>query len=287
MAVTAALLGALFGCAAPAADKGGEASSAFAFAAAQQAPDAAAVRRQLQRLLPADILLMGEQHDAPSHQQLQRTVVQLLAEQGMLAAVALEMAEQGTSTAGLPANASEQQVREALKWRENSWPWANYGPVVMEAVRANILVMGANLPPAEIRNAMQSVALDGHLAKALWQEQQKNMYEGHCGLLPERQIVPMARVQLARDAAMARTVLAARQNGKTVLLIAGNGHVDRKLGVPTHLGRDVRASVLVLVPVPAPGAAGSSPPADAVWMTPTLPKKDYCAELKAPAAPAR
>ncbi len=41
MAVTAALLGALFGCAAPAADKGGEASSAFAFAAAQQAPDAA------------------------------------------------------------------------------------------------------------------------------------------------------------------------------------------------------------------------------------------------------
>ncbi len=108
------LLGALFGCAAPAADKGGEASSAFAFAAAQQAPDAAAVRRQLQRLLPADVLLMGEQHDAPSHQQLQRTVVQLLAEQGMLAAVALEMAEQGTSTAGLPANASEQQVRNPL-----------------------------------------------------------------------------------------------------------------------------------------------------------------------------
>ena len=72
-----------------------------------------------------------------------------------------------------------------------------------------------------------------------------------------------------------------------IVLIAGNGHVDRKLGVPTHLGRDVRASVLVLVPVPAPGAAGSSPPADAVWMTPTLPKKDYCAELKAPAAPAR
>jgi uncharacterized iron-regulated protein len=105
MAVTAALLGALFGCAAPAADKGGEASSAFAFAAAQQAPDAAAVRRQLQRLLPADILLMGEQHDAPSHQQLQRTVVQLLAEQGMLAAVALEW----RSKAPPPPTAGERE----------------------------------------------------------------------------------------------------------------------------------------------------------------------------------
>ena len=285
MAVTAALLGAMLGCAAPSAEPGNTASVAFA-APTQQAPDPAVVWRLLQPLLPADILLMGEQHDAPTHQQLQRAVVQLLAERHLLAALALEMAEQGTSTAGLPPAASEQQVRDALKWRDNSWPWAAYGPAVMTAVRAGVPVLGANLPASEIRNAMQSIAFDDHLTVDLWKKQQENMRDGHCGLLPERQIVPMARVQLARDAAMARTVLAARQPGKTVLLIAGNGHVDRQLGVPTHLGRDVRANALVLVPASASGSTGRQQAADAVWVTPTLPPKDYCAELKMP-APAR
>ena len=287
MAVTAAWLGTLLGCAALPADPGGSKSLAFA-APTRQAPDPATVWRQLQPLLPADVLLMGEQHDAPTHQQLQRTVVQLLAEHGMLAAVALEMAERGTTTAGLPPDAGEQSVREALKWRDNSWPWAAYGPVVMAAVRAGAPVLGANLPMAELRNAMQSVALDGHLTLESWQRQQQDIRDGHCGLLPERQIVPMARVQLARDVAMARTVLDARQRGKTVLLIAGNGHVDRQLGVPTHLGVGVRFSALTLVPVPASGPAGEDRrAADAVWMTPTLPPKDYCAELKAPAATTR
>ena len=287
MAVAAVWLGALLGCAAPTANPGGATSMAFA-TPTPQAPDTADVWRQLQALLPADILLMGEQHDAPTHQQLQRTVAQALAERDRLAAVALEMAERGTTTAGLPPDASEQQVRQALAWRDSSWPWAAYGPAVMTAVRAGVPVLGANLPMAEMRSAMQSVALDGHLTLESWQKQQQDMRDGHCGLLPERQIVPMARVQLARDAAMARTVLDARQRGKTVLLIAGNGHVDRQLGVPTHLGSDVRVSVLVLAPVPAAGlATDGRRAADAVWMTPTLPPKDYCAELKAPAAPTR
>lgn len=56
---------------------------------------------------------MGEQHDSPDHQRLQRSVVQVLAERGILAAVALEMTEQGGTTTGLPSDASEQQVREA------------------------------------------------------------------------------------------------------------------------------------------------------------------------------
>jgi uncharacterized iron-regulated protein len=286
MAVTAALLGILLGCAAPPSTPAMAPSTVFA-ASTTQAPEPAAVWRQLERLLPADALLMGEQHDSPEHQRLHRAVVEVLAERGILAAVALEMAEQGSSTAGLPANASEQQVRDALKWREVSWPWAAYGPAVMAAVHAGLPVLGANLPASETRNAMQSVAYDNHLTPGMWQKQQELIREGHCGLLPERQIVPMTRVQLARDAAMARTVRAARQAGKTVLLIAGNGHVNRELGVPTHLGHDLRVSALVLSPQRAPGATLDLPPADAVWLTPTLPPRDYCADLRSQMAPRR
>ena len=286
MAVTAAVLGILLGCAAPPSGPATAPATVFA-ASTPQAPEPAAVWRQLERLLPADALLMGEQHDSPDHQRLQRSVVQVLAERGILAAVALEMAEQGRTTTGLPSDASEQQVREALTWRDASWPWAAYGPVVMAAVRAGVPVLGANLPASETRNAMQSVAYDGHLTLGKWQKQQELIREGHCGLLPERQIVPMTRVQLARDAAMARTVLAARQAGKTVLLIAGNGHVDRELGVPTHLGQDLRVSALVLSPQRPPGATLDLPPADAVWLTPALPPRDYCADLRSQMTPQR
>ncbi|MBC7468864.1 MAG: ChaN family lipoprotein, partial [Ramlibacter sp.] len=51
------------------------------------------------------LLLLGEQHDEPDHQKLQREMVQALAGRGVLAALALEMAEEGASTAGLAREA--------------------------------------------------------------------------------------------------------------------------------------------------------------------------------------
>ena len=250
-------------------------------------PDATELGRRLQALLPTDVLLIGEQHDAPSHQQLQAAVVQTLAAEGRLAAVALEMADRGASTAGLAPQATEAQVQAALQWSDAAWPWAAYGPVVMTAVRAGVPVLGANLPRGQMKNAMFNIALDDHLTMGLWQKQQDIIREGHCDLLPVSQIIPMTRIQTARDAAMAQTVTAARQPVKTVLLVAGNGHVDRELGVPTHLGRDVTARALVLSPARSPGDGTASPAADAVWHTPPPPPKDYCADLRQQMAPGR
>ena len=96
----------------------------------------AARQARLASLLPADALLLGEQHDAPEHQQLQRQVVQWLADRGQLAAVVLEMAEANHDTAGLPPDASARQVRAALAWDDARWPWRTYGPVIMAAVAA-------------------------------------------------------------------------------------------------------------------------------------------------------
>ena len=43
---------------------------------------AAAWPERLQQWLPADVLLLGEQHDAPDHQRLQREAVAWLASRG-------------------------------------------------------------------------------------------------------------------------------------------------------------------------------------------------------------
>ena len=182
-----------------------------------------------------DALLLGEQHDAPAQPRLQQRWVETLAKRGTLAGVALEMADRGTSTAGLAANATQAQVRAALHWNTQGWPWPRYAPAIMAAVRAGAPVFGANLPREAQQQAMKDSALDRLLPGPALKAQQQAVRRGHCDLLPETQITPMTRVQIARDRAMAETIAAAAVPGKTVLLIAGAGHVQADIGVPRHM----------------------------------------------------
>lgn len=238
----------------------------------------ASTAERLRSAMPADLLLLGEQHDAPEHQQVQRDIVQALATSGRLAALALEMADAGNSTTGLPADSSEFSVRQALQWNEKGWPWAAYGPAVMAAVHAGVPVLGANLPRVQMRGAMAEPTLDSRLPAPAWQVQQQAIRSGHCNLLPETQTVPMARIQIAKDISMAHTLVSAVQPGKMVVLLAGSGHVDRLVGVPQHLPTAVSAKAVRL----QAGAAADSAPSvfDVVWLTPAVPFKDYCASLK-------
>ena len=243
-------------------------------------PPAAPWPDRLQALLPADVLLLGEQHDAPEHQRLQRDAVQWLAARGLLAAVVLEMAESGHSTRGLPRDATEAQAQAALQWNDAAWPWKAYGPVVMAAVAAGVPVLGGNLPRSALRATLAQEAWDQHLPAPALQRQYQALRDGHCGLLPEAQIAPMARVQIARDARMARTAQEALKPGQTVLLIAGAGHVLRSLGVPTHWPESLRSKVLLAQAGPAQAAIKTE--ANAVVETPPLPPGDPCEALRQP-----
>ncbi|MDB5881821.1 MAG: hypothetical protein JWP43_1699 [Ramlibacter sp.] len=207
-----------------------------------------------------ELLLLGEQHDAAGHRRLQRLVIETLASRDRLAAVAVEMAEQGGSTAGLGPTATEEQVRSALHWNEAGWSWPTYAPVVMAAVRAGVPVLGANLPRSQMAAAMGDSSLDAKLPGPALNAQQQAIRTGHCGLLPESQVAPMTRIQIARDRSMAQVLEKAVVPGKTVVLIAGNGHVDPALGIPQHLPANLHAQTAALPPEPQ--------------------KKDYCAEMR-------
>ena len=324
---------ALAGCAARSSSATVEASRQ----AVQSAPPIADVAARVQALLPLDALLLGEQHDAPDHQRIHREVIEALAARGALAGVVLEMAMQGDSTASLfntdgkssngdrsdsgkgdagkgGTQASEEAVRAALKWDEQAWPWAAYAPAIMAAVRAGVPVMGSNMPRARMGAAMQQPALDQRLSGPALKAQQQLIRLGHCNLLPESQISPMTRIQIARDVAMADAVVQALANSaqtvpttqaatplitastdafainattpspqktaKTVVLLAGSGHVDRTLGVPQHLPPGVKAKSVLLVAGLASDAGDKATDFDAVWAAAPVSAKDYCAGLK-------
>ncbi|MEJ8838745.1 ChaN family lipoprotein [Ramlibacter sp. AN1133] len=208
-----------------------------------------------------DAVLIGEQHDAEAHAGIQQRWVSTLAQRGSLGAVALEMAESGTSTAGLPPTATDEQVREALKWNKGTgWPWERYGPAIMAAVRAGVPVVGGNLSREKMREAMKDETLDVLLPGPALKAQQQAIRRGHCDMLPETQVQPMTRVQIARDISMARTISSSAAPGKTVVLLAGSGHVLPDVGVPQHLPAKFVARS-VLLPSQDTG-------------------KDYCAEFK-------
>jgi uncharacterized iron-regulated protein len=239
---------------------------------------ATATATRVDALLPADALLIGEQHDAAEHQQIEQQVVAHLAGRGLLAAVAIEMADAGASTAKLKPTATEQQVQNALKWNDKGWPWAVYGPAVMTAVRAGVPVLGANLPMAQMRSSMGDAKLDTQLPGPALKAQQQLIRIGHCNLLPESQITPMTRIQIAKDKAMAQTIEDLALPGKVVVLLAGNGHVNRQLGVPQHLPPTLHAKAVHLR---AGNATDKDSAFDSTWPTPPLAEKDYCAGLRA------
>ena len=238
---------------------------------------ATATAARVDALLPADALLLGEQHDAAEHQQIEQQVVAHLAGRGLLAALAIEMADAGASTATLKPTATEQQVQHALKWNDKGWPWAAYGPAVMTAVRAGVPVLGANLPMTQMRSSMGNAKLDMQLPGPALKAQQQLIRIGHCNLLPESQITPMTRIQIAKDRAMAQTIEDLALPGKVVVLLAGNGHVNRQLGVPQHLPATLQAKAVHLR---AGDATEKDIAFDSTWPTPALPEKDYCAGLK-------
>ncbi len=244
-------------------------------AALEPAPLPARARQALEH---TDILLLGEQHDAPEHQALARDTVQWLARRGDLAALVMEMAERGRSTAGLAPDASEGAVQSALRWSDAAWPWASYGPVAMAAVRAGVPVLGGNLPRKDLSATTANTALDARLPPDAWQRQQGAVREGHCGLLPEKMLPGMVRVQIARDISLAQTAAEAHRPGQVVLLVAGNGHVLRSLGVPLHLPANLRSKVVAAQAGQAQAAIENE--ADWVQLTAPLPPRDACEALR-------
>lgn len=234
----------------------------------------------------AQVIALGEQHDQIAHHQWEAQTVQWLAAGQRLGALVIEMAPAGSSTAGLATTSTEEQVQQALQWQSGTasggWPWQDYGPMVMNAVRAGVPVLGGNLPRAQMKQTMSQSRYDSHLPASGWQLQLDAIKNGHCGLLPESQFAPMARIQLARDESMAKVTATAVQQwsqpGQSVLLVAGRSHVRSDIGVPTWLPKDLRQKVAIAQSDKAPKAINMK--ADKLLTLAGNASQDQCAQLR-------
>lgn len=236
-------------------------------------------RSQVKTLPTSKLLLLGEQHDALEHQELARLIVETLAGKQKLSALLLEMVDYGQNTEGLPVDSTESVVRKRLQWNNSGWPWSNYGPIVMQAVRLGVPVIGSNLPFSEMSGVMKDSSWDTKVPSAVLSAHRESMVESHCGLLPASQVPAMARIQIARDERMARTAQQWMNKGRTVLLLAGAEHVKKDRGIPLLLNALAASNTSVVWMQAATTVNPNSLIADVNWLTPPVAPKDYCAEL--------
>jgi uncharacterized iron-regulated protein len=189
----------------------------------------------------ARVSIFGEQHDQPDQQRQVAQVLRDLAAKDQLAAVILEMAEQGHDTRSLSRSAEPDAVRAVLGW--SGWPWDDYAEVVMSAVRSGVPVFGGNLPRSAQSTAMGNEGLDALVPGSARDLIRLAVRDGHCGLLPASAEVGMVRVQIARDRALAETTSRLAESApveQTVLLLVGAQHAARDRGIPLHLAASAR-----------------------------------------------
>jgi len=183
------------------------------------------------------------------------------------------------------------------------WDWPLHRPLFDAALAGGATVVGGNLSRAEASSVVRggvaqapaelqrwlaapdaaSAALPSAWTPAQDAELRHQVDAGHCGALPPPMIAPMALAQRARDAALA-VAMAAAPPGVRVVLIAGNGHVRRDIGVPHYLAA-AQADGIVSIGFLERGRDGQAVtdgPYDQAWFTAPVERPDPCASFHPP-----
>lgn len=231
----------------------------------------------------AELVLVGEKHDNADHHRLEARIVGWA--RGSLV---LEMLEVDRD-AILASARSASDVERAFG---DGWPFEDYRPAIEAALGRSMRVVAGNVPratimaiarreplPPELALALEPVTGAPEPSEAIARELAEEMRDAHCGMLPERAMAGMARVQWARDALMASRLASAG----SAILIAGAGHVRADRGVPLHLSRLAPRARVLTIALAEVDRGSSEPPAapyDYLWMTPIATDDDPCEPLR-------
>lgn len=193
----------------------------------------------------ADIVVLGEVHDNAQHHLTQAGFIRAV----QPSAVVFEMLS--PTQAQLANNTGDrgEGLRDSLKWQDSGWPeWSLYQPVFEAAGTARIY--GMALPRERVRRAVSESAAavftgdarDYGLHIPLPDSQQASREElqqtAHCNMLPASLLAGMVEAQRLRDAAFARTALAALSETRgPVVVITGTGHARKDWGIPAAVQR--------------------------------------------------
>ncbi len=260
-----------------------------------------------ERLRSARYVLLGEIHDDAQHHRLRAALLSALLADGRPTWVVFEQIDRQHNAAVAAAPRDTEVVVSAGQLDRKGWNWPLHRPLFDAALAGGATVLGGNLSRAEASSVVRGgvaqaplelqrwltapAAADAALSPAWTPAQDAELRHqvdvGHCGALPSAMLASMALAQRARDAALAAAMTGAPPNVR-VVLIAGNGHVRRDIGVPHYLAA-ARADGIVSIGFLERGSDGRTAadgPYDEAWFTAPVERPDPCASFR-PASAAR
>lgn len=234
-------------------------------------------------------VLLGEVHDNAAAQQQRLAALTRAVEQGWRPAIAMEQFDRERQAD--IERARRERPRDAdyliAQAGGGAWQWPLYRPVVALALQYDLPLVAANLSRADagkiVRGGLErlfsaderrELGLDSALPPDLVSAQTAVLDRGHCGNFPKAMLPGMLSAQAARDAVMAQVLRPHAQRG--AVLVAGNGHVRRDIGVPRWLTADA-GKVLSVGYVESPPAEGEF---DLAVVVSAVERKDPCLQAK-------
>ncbi len=243
------------------------------------------------------VVLLGEVHDNAAQHALRAEALRQYLASGPRPAIAFEQIDRDQQdlvdrirldTATDVQTRADRIIEQA---GAKGWNWPLYRPYIVLALENNLPIVGANLS----RNQAMRVATEGmgavfdaaqraslgleRIAPDIEKSQEYEIERGHCGQLPADSLPAMAGAQVARDAVLARSISAYFSRG--VVLLTGNGHARRDIGVIRHIAaRDRPHVVSIGLLEDDDKAAGRTAFFDVTLLTPAQPRDDPCTMLR-------
>jgi uncharacterized iron-regulated protein len=226
------------------------------------------------------LLLWGEVHDHPALHAHRLAAFDALLAGGARPALVLEMLdrERQPELQRLRAGGADAA---ALVSAMGGRGWPFYQPWIERALAQSLPLVAANVGRDEARRVMTDGlaphGFDPAVPEPLLAAQAQLIEASHCGLVDGPRARRMALAQVARDQAMARALQAHASRG--ALLLAGNGHVRRDIGVPQWLRKELRQRAWVVGRVERGDATMAF---DERHEFDPHPRPDPCAGMRAP-----
>ncbi len=254
------------------------------------------------RLTGNAVVLLGEVHDNAAQHRLRLDLLRRAFAAGWRPAIVMEQfdverqadierarRERPHGVQHLIDQATPRAARPGAGWN-----WDFYKPYVALALEYDVPLLAANLATADTRRIVRgglaasfdeqrlaALGLDRPIAPDWQQAQEREIDRGHCAALPATMVPRMAQAQFARDAVMA-DVLRRHSSQRGAVLLAGNGHARRDLGVPRWL--EAVAPRLFALGLLEHGDMHTPPGAfDATLHTEAAERADACAGFEPPA----
>jgi uncharacterized iron-regulated protein len=240
------------------------------------------------------IVLLGEVHDNAVQHALRAAALRQWVVRGARPALAFEQFDrerQPDIERARRERPGDADYLIAQAKASGDWRWESYRPFVALALEYDLPIVAANLSRGEAMHvaddgwsalfdpATRSALRLDALPTDLRRKHEAAIAIGHCNLLPAGALPALTRAQMARDIVMAQSIRP--YVGRGVVLLAGNGHVRRDIGVPFWLPADAARDAISIGVLERDD--GSEPKSaadfDAYVITERAERTDPCKEL--------